>query len=167
MERKSTQTGIHAEAFNKVCKALNKVCNAQRSDWDLCVPVVLWAYRATCKKLTGQMPSRLVYEANDDLPMKYIVPSPCITTPANRTDHRALKEGIAQLEEEECLGPNEGIQHGSLRIQELMNEKARLREKSTIAEEEVKKLEERMRKDFFDKKIVVIKQDVHDYVDKF
>jgi len=59
--RTVTQKVLHTEAFDKVCHALNKVCNAHRSDWDLRVPSLLWAYRMTCKKLMGQTPFRLVY----------------------------------------------------------------------------------------------------------
>jgi len=48
-----TQTNVTMEAFNKVFEtALTKFFNAQRSDWDLCIPIVLWAYRMTCKKFT-------------------------------------------------------------------------------------------------------------------
>ena len=36
-----------------------------------------------------------------------------------------------------------------------------------MVEAEVKKLDEGIHKDFLDKKIVVLKQDVHDYVDEF
>lgn len=35
MERMSAQKVIHAEAFNKVCEALKKVCSVYRNDWDL------------------------------------------------------------------------------------------------------------------------------------
>ena len=48
------QKVIHMESLNKVCNVLNKVCNVQQSDWDLCVPIVLWASRTTCKKLTNR-----------------------------------------------------------------------------------------------------------------
>jgi len=42
------------EVFNKVFEnVLTKVCNAQRSDWNLCIPTVLWPYQMTCRKLTG------------------------------------------------------------------------------------------------------------------
>jgi len=42
------------EDFNKILKnVLTKVFHVQWNDWVVCVPVVLWAYRTTCKNLTG------------------------------------------------------------------------------------------------------------------
>lgn len=60
---------------------------------------------------------------------------------------------------DEQLGLDEEIRQGDLRVQELMNERVRLREKSAMAEAEVKKLEEGIKKDFLDRNVVVIEQD--------
>jgi len=69
MEIPSAQKVIHVESFSKVCEALNKVHNAQRIDWDLCIQAVLWAYRTVCKNLTTQEPLRLEYEVRIVIPI--------------------------------------------------------------------------------------------------
>lgn len=43
------------EALNKACRFLNRVHQASQTDWDLCMPVVRWAYKAMCKNLSMEM----------------------------------------------------------------------------------------------------------------
>ena len=78
--KKSTPYHQHAngtiEAFNKILETtLTKVCNANRDDWDLKIPIVLWAYRTTCKRLMGRALFKLVYGQEAVMLMDYIVPS--------------------------------------------------------------------------------------------
>eukprot|EP00253_Pinus_taeda_P034714 PITA_34714 len=91
--------GTIEEFKKKLETTLTKVYNAKQNDWDLRIPVVLWKYQTTCKKLTSQTPFWLVYGKEAIMPMEYIVPSLRITAITGMENRGALEEWLAQLEE--------------------------------------------------------------------
>jgi hypothetical protein len=75
------------EAFYKILeKALAKIYNVNKDNWDLKVPIVLWAYRTTCKNLTGHMPFKLVYGQEAVVSSEFLVPSLCIAAITQMTE---------------------------------------------------------------------------------
>lgn len=72
---------IHGEAFAKLCEVLNRVHHVRRIDWDLCVPVVVWACRTMSKTLTTQVLPKLKYEAGAIVPVEPTKTSPHIIAP--------------------------------------------------------------------------------------
>jgi transposase InsO family protein len=78
------QTNGTVEAFNKMLEnALTKIRNVNMNEWDLKILVVLWAYRTTCKKLTGETPFILVYGKETIVPLEFLVPSLRVATITN------------------------------------------------------------------------------------
>lgn len=137
------------EAFDKVCKVLNRVYNAKWIDRDLRVLAVLWAYRTMCKNLTAQAPQRLEYETNIVSPLELEKPNPTLVG--------MMVCGTLEAE----------IQQGNIRLEELEEERVRLRKKSALVDVEVKKLEDEIKEDFLTEKTRMVRQGVYDHADKF
>jgi transposase InsO family protein len=86
------------EAFNKILeKGLTKVCCTNRDDWDERVPVVLWAYMTTTKKLHKHTPFQLVYGREAVIPAEFITPSLYIAQVTHMTDDESVVEWVAEL----------------------------------------------------------------------
>jgi hypothetical protein len=69
------QANKTVEAFNKILeRGLTKVCCVNREDWNDRVPIVLWAYRETTKKIHKYTPFNIVYGREDLVPAKFITP---------------------------------------------------------------------------------------------
>jgi hypothetical protein len=90
------------ESFNKVLEnALTNIYNINIDEWDLNVPVVLWAYRMTSNNLTRNTPFKIVYSQEVVVPLEFLIPSLHVATITQMTERGAIQERLYQLLEME------------------------------------------------------------------
>ena len=87
-------TPYHLQA-NGTVEAFNKVCNANRDDWDSNISRILWDYHTTCKGLRRQESFKLLYGKEAIMPLEYTVPSFHIASTIRMDDEGALEECLA------------------------------------------------------------------------
>ncbi len=56
-------------------KILTKLVNANRTDWDVMLDTILWAYWMTYKMTTQYTPFELVYGTQPIMPVEFVVPT--------------------------------------------------------------------------------------------
>ena len=63
------QTNGLTERFNAtLCQMLSSYCNESQTDWDVFLPIVLFAYRVSMQQTTGESPFRLLYGRDPRIP---------------------------------------------------------------------------------------------------
>lgn len=88
------------EEFNTILeKFLMEVCNVHHDDWDQCIPIVLWVYHNTCKKITKNTPFILVYSKEVVIMLNFVVPRFFISIYTRMIDDKSLQNRMNELME--------------------------------------------------------------------
>ena len=98
------QANGQAESTNKtLCTALTKIVSDNRTDWELKLPSVIWAYCTAYKTAVGTTPFELVYGQNAILPIEFLVSTLRVATELKWTGHE-LSERVNDLEKLDEIG---------------------------------------------------------------
>ena len=92
------QVNGQAESTNKIlCTVLKKVVSESKTDWELKLPSVLWAYRVAYKTTIGTTPFNMVFGLDAILPMEFLIPTLRVAKNLEWNGHE-LTERLDELE---------------------------------------------------------------------
>ena len=102
IHKKSTpyhqQANGQAESTNKIlCTVLKKVVSESKTDWELKLPSILWAYRVAYKTAIGTTPFNMVFGLDAILPMEFLTPTLRVAKNLEWNGHE-LTERLDKLE---------------------------------------------------------------------
>ena len=70
------QANGQAESTNKIlCATLTKIISGSKTDWEMKLHSVIWAYRVAYKTNIGTTPFNMVYGLDAILPMEFLIPT--------------------------------------------------------------------------------------------
>ena len=109
IHKKSTpyhpQANGQAESTYKIlCTVLKKVVSDKKTDWELKLPSVLWAYRVAYKTAISTTPFNMVFGLDAVLPLEFLIPTLRVAQELEWMGHE-LSERLEELErlDETCL----------------------------------------------------------------
>ncbi len=76
---------------------LTKVVSGTKTDWEMKLPSVLWAYRVAYKTSIGTTPFNMVFGLDAILPMEFLIPTLRVAKELEWTGHE-LSERLDELE---------------------------------------------------------------------
>ena len=92
------QANGQAESTNKIlCTVLKKVVSDKKTDWELKLPSVLWAYRVAYKTAIGTTPFNMVFGLDAVLPLEFLIPTLRVAQELEWTGHE-LPQRLEELE---------------------------------------------------------------------
>ena len=92
------QANGQAESTNKtITTTLTKVVEGNRTDWEIKLHSILWAYRTAYKTSIGTTPFNLVYGLNAILPIEFLIPTLRVAKELEWTGHE-FSDRIDELE---------------------------------------------------------------------
>ena len=85
------QANGQAESTNKILKTvLTKIVSESKTDWELKLHSVVWAYRVAYKTAIGTTPFNMVYGLDAILPLEFLVPTLRVAQEIGWTGHELL-----------------------------------------------------------------------------